>query len=113
MSDQVPERFTDPLAELEAQADHASHLLRSFIANKFRHAYPDHHLSACHHAMIFTFESTGQSCGCASGCDCANLDAVIGCDCFNHEPVHFTYGEFGDLVSIVQAIEENVTSRGI
>lgn len=96
----------DPFAELEAQAAHANDLLRIFIAKQFRHAYPDHHLSACDHATIFTFESADQSYGCASGCDYASLDAVVGCDCFNQEPVHFTYGEFGNLASLVKAVED-------
>lgn len=95
-------------AELEAQADHANTLLRVFIAGKFREAHPDHHLSHCDHATIFTFESADQSYGCASGCGYASLDAVIGCDCFDSEPMHFTYGEFGDLAVLVASLEEGI-----
>jgi hypothetical protein len=107
MSEQAPETSIDVFAELEAQASHANELLRIFIARKFREQHPEHHLSHCHHAMIFTFESADQSYGCASGCDYASLDAVIGCDCFSSEPMHFTYGEFGDLASLVSSLEED------
>jgi hypothetical protein len=77
------------------------------------HTGEHQHLRQCPEAVLTPAEAYDGTYGCDTGCEYYTLEAVVSCP-HTESPVHWSYGEFGDLAGFLVDFEgwADVYQRG-
>ncbi len=92
--------------EAGRQAQHANELLERFIIKEFRSEHSGEHIGECLELAVADLDGRDGSYGCDTGCEYLQLQALITCPHAAHSAVAFTYGEFGDMAGLIEALEK-------
>jgi hypothetical protein len=103
-----PDERASALAEYESRTRRADDLLRRFALREYRADGANAHLTDCPDAAVAELDSQDGSYGCETGCDYLTLTVTVTCS--HDETEEFSYGEFGDLARIIEALEREASA---
>lgn len=82
----------------------ADRLVEKYILQRFRNDHMEH--GACPGLHVVEHDTEDGSYGCETGCEYVRFSAAVACaaPCEAPAPVHFAYGEFGNLADIIETL---------